>query len=96
LRRPSAAVSKPTDAVGGRYHVGSGGLETCGSWVVAVGGVEEMLVTAAVGHRPHRPPSPGRRWPGLLLVVAAEKNFSKKLPDRVDNPRFRGVAVGGL
>jgi hypothetical protein len=62
----------------------------CGSWVVAVDGNEEMLLAAAVGHRPHHPPSTGRRWPGLLLVVAAEKIFSKKLPTSVDDPRFRG------
>jgi hypothetical protein len=49
------------DGVGGRYDVGSGGLETCGSWVVAVGGVGEMLFTVGGGHRPDHPSLPAQR-----------------------------------
>jgi hypothetical protein len=45
----SATVSRHTERVGGRYDDCFGRLGTCGSWVVAVGGVGEMPVAVGVG-----------------------------------------------
>jgi hypothetical protein len=60
------------DGVGGRYDVGSGGLELCGSWVVAVGGNEEMLVTVGGGSPSTSPAIAGSPAVGLLLVVSVQ------------------------
>jgi hypothetical protein len=60
------------DAVGGRYDVGSGGLEPCGPWVVTVGGVEEMLVTGGGGSPSPSPAVAGPPAVGLFLVLTAQ------------------------
>jgi hypothetical protein len=78
------------DAVGGRYDVGSGGLEPCGSWVVAVGGVGEMQFTVGVWS-PFSPLA-GAAPPlsGVLLVVAVPGSRRGR-----SSWSRRGVPLGG-
>jgi hypothetical protein len=54
--------------------------------VVAVGGAEEMLITGG-GGSPSPSPSPaGPAAAALLLVVGAEKKFSKRFTDLCGQP----------